>query len=92
LHLSARAYHRVLKLARAIGDLAGSEMIAESCVAEAAVPAQGGDVASWTPNRVSFGYLPYWLLLAKRKSILDKYVIVCICSWRGRYQILNCDM
>jgi magnesium chelatase family protein len=35
LHLSARAYHRVLKLARTIVDLAGSEMIAANHVAEA---------------------------------------------------------
>jgi magnesium chelatase family protein len=35
LHLSARAYHRVLKLARTIADLAGSEMIAAKYVAEA---------------------------------------------------------
>ena len=34
LHLSARAYHRVLKLARTIADLAGSEMIAANHVAE----------------------------------------------------------
>jgi magnesium chelatase family protein len=35
LHLLARAYHRVLKLARTIADLAGSEMIAANHVAEA---------------------------------------------------------
>ena len=34
LHLSARAYHRVLKLARTIADLAGSEMITANHVAE----------------------------------------------------------
>ncbi|MDP2661398.1 MAG: YifB family Mg chelatase-like AAA ATPase, partial [Dehalococcoidia bacterium] len=35
MHLSARAFHRVLKLARTIADLAGVEAIAASHVAEA---------------------------------------------------------
>jgi len=35
LHLSARSYHRVLKLARTIADLAGAEHIAPAHLAEA---------------------------------------------------------
>jgi predicted ATPase with chaperone activity len=38
LHLSARAYHRVLKLARTIADLAGSEMIAANRVFSGFLP------------------------------------------------------
>lgn len=34
MNLSARAYHRFLKLARAIADLAGSEEIQSSHLAE----------------------------------------------------------
>jgi magnesium chelatase family protein len=35
LHLSARGYHRVLRVARTIADLDESEAVTPSCIAEA---------------------------------------------------------
>ena len=35
MSLSARAYHRVLKVARTVADLAGSDLVAAPHVAEA---------------------------------------------------------
>ncbi|MBT4860436.1 MAG: ATP-dependent protease, partial [Gammaproteobacteria bacterium] len=35
LKLSARSYHRLLKLARSIADLAGKENISVKCISEA---------------------------------------------------------
>ena len=48
LALSARGYHRVLKVARTIADLAGEERVTTVAVAEALRyrPAAGADVAS----------------------------------------------
>ena len=43
LSLSARAFHRVLKLARTIADLSASEIIATSHLAEALQYRQRGD-------------------------------------------------
>jgi len=35
LHISARAFHRILKLARSIADISGSKAILKNHVAEA---------------------------------------------------------
>jgi magnesium chelatase family protein len=49
LHLSARAYHRVIKLARTIADLAGSEQIQ---TAHSAQPPRGiAEAIQYRPRR-----------------------------------------
>jgi hypothetical protein len=69
LHVSARAYHRVLKLARTIADLAGSEMIAANHVAEAVQyrPRVGMQV------KLSISLLFPWFSFREIKSLIDIY-------------------
>jgi magnesium chelatase family protein len=44
MNLSARAYHRILKLARTIADLAGSDAIQQAHLAEALHASQSSEV------------------------------------------------
>jgi magnesium chelatase family protein len=44
LQLSVRAYHRILKLARTIADLAGSDAIQQAHLAEALHASQSSEV------------------------------------------------
>jgi len=47
MNLSARAYHRILKLARTIADLAGSEEIESVHLAEALHASQSPEDHDW---------------------------------------------
>ena len=72
LNLSARAYHRILKLARTIADLAGCEEIQSVHLAEALHLRQARDNSGMTK-----------ILTANslRKAVIN-YARVCICKRR----------